>query len=225
LFGTGGAINSPAVRAAILANGNTLDPTVTQTGIRIFSNGLDTRTRGVDLLASYSTDLGELGGIDWSLAANYSDTKVTRIAPPPSQLAAGVALFDKAAISDLETTAPEFRVVASALWTFGDLSVNLKEAYYGESSNFQTRTGAIYYENIVSPTFITDLDIAYKVLEGVTVSVGANNLFNEYPDGVNAAAKQDYLAVNSQSYTGKYPAFSPFGINGGYCYGKLTFGF
>lgn len=225
LFGTGGAINSPAVRAAILANGNTLDSTVTQTGIRIFSNGLDTRTRGVDLLASYFTDLGELGGIDWSLAANYSETRVTRIAPTPSQFAPGVALFDKAAISDLETTAPEFRAVASALWTLGDLTVSLKEAYYGESSNFQTRTGAIYYENSISPTFITDLDIAYDILDGVTISIGANNLFNDYPDGVNAAARQDYLAVNSQAYTGKYPAFSPFGINSGYYYGKLTYAF
>lgn len=225
LFGTGGAINSPAVRAAILANGNTLDSTVTQTGIRIFSNGLDTRTRGIDLLASYATDFGDLGDVDWSLAANYTDTKVTRIAPAPSQLAAGVALFDKAAISDLETTAPEFRIVASALWTLGALTINLKESYYGESSNFQTRTGAIYYQNRISPTLITDLDIGYEVLDGVTVSVGANNLFNEYPDGVNAAAKQDYLSANSQSYTGRYPAFSPFGINGGYYYGKLTYAF
>ena len=46
LFGSGGDVNLPAVLAAIKANGNVLDPTVTQTGINIFTNGLDTRTRG-----------------------------------------------------------------------------------------------------------------------------------------------------------------------------------
>jgi iron complex outermembrane receptor protein len=43
LYGSGGAVNSPAVTAAILANGNVLDPTVVQTGINIFSNAVNTR--------------------------------------------------------------------------------------------------------------------------------------------------------------------------------------
>src|SRR5262249_50712965 len=48
LFGAGSSgANSPAVIAAIAANGNVLDPTVTFQGINIFSNGLNTRTRGV----------------------------------------------------------------------------------------------------------------------------------------------------------------------------------
>jgi iron complex outermembrane receptor protein len=225
LFGTGGAINSPAVRDAILANGNTLDPTVSQTGVRIFSNGLDTRTRGVDLIVNYSSDFGALGDVDWSLAANYTDTKVTRIAPPPAQLAAGVQLFDRTAISDLETAAPKVRVVGAATWTLGDLGVTLKESYFGEAVDYATRTGGIYYENKVSPTVITDLDISYQLTDEVKISVGANNLFNEYPDKQNAALRQDYLSVNNQSYTGQYIQFSPFGINGGFYYGKLQYSF
>ena len=51
LFGQGGAINSQAVVDAITANGNILDPTVTQRGISIFTNGLDTKNSGCGLRA------------------------------------------------------------------------------------------------------------------------------------------------------------------------------
>jgi iron complex outermembrane receptor protein len=64
-----GVVASSAVTAAIIANGNVLDPTVTNTGVNIFSNGLDTRTRGVDLVVSYPTDLGEFGRINWTAAS------------------------------------------------------------------------------------------------------------------------------------------------------------
>lgn len=225
LFGTGGAINSLAVRNAIIANGNLLDTTVTQTGISIFSNGLDTRTQGIDFVATYASDFGAIGDIDWSLTANYNDTKVTRIAPAPSQLAAGVALFDKSAISYLETASPKYRLSAGALWKLGKFTVNLHEALFGPSSIYQTRTGGIYYQTKIDAAFITDLDISYQVLERVRISVGANNLFNKYPDKVNAAARQDYLAANSTGYVTQYANFSPFGIDGGYYYGKLTYTF
>ncbi len=61
LCGTGCTVNSPAVVAAIAANGNVLDPTVTSTGIAIFANGLDTRTRGADLDADLSQSDYKLG--------------------------------------------------------------------------------------------------------------------------------------------------------------------
>ena len=211
--------------AAIAANGNVLDPTVTQQGISIFTNGLDTKTQGVDFVMTFPTDFGDLGSIDWSLTANYTSTELTRIAPPPSQLAAGVSLFDRTAIGYLETTAPKYRFIAVADWSWGPFSVNLKEAYYGESSLFTSRTGATYYETVIDGTFVTDLDISYSVTDDVKVSVGANNLFNEYPNEVNATLRQEYFSVNSNAYVTKYPTFSPFGINGGYYYGKISYSF
>uniref|UniRef100_UPI0025F2AF6E TonB-dependent receptor plug domain-containing protein n=1 Tax=Phenylobacterium sp. TaxID=1871053 RepID=UPI0025F2AF6E len=76
LFGSGGDVNIPAVRAAIIANGNVLDPTVTQTGINIFTNGLNTRTRGAELVVTTTQSLEDWGSIQWSLTGNLTDTKV-----------------------------------------------------------------------------------------------------------------------------------------------------
>jgi len=231
LFGSGGTVNIPAVTQAILANGNVLDPTVIQTGITMFTNGLTTRTRGAEFVLTASSDFAEMGSVQWSLTANYNKTEVTKIKPPPSVLA-GVSLFDLTSISNLETASPEYRIVAGAVWTLGKLSVTLREALYGPSSNFSSRTGcplspvsAACYENKIKAAVITDLEGSYQITDAVRFTVGANNLFNAYPDEVNALLRDDYYRNNSNGYVTKYPTFSPFGINGGYYYSKLTFAF
>ncbi len=226
LFGSGcTGCNSPNVLAAIIANGNVLDPTVTDTGVNIFANGLDTRTQGVDIVMTYASDFGEYGAIDWSLAGSYTKTDVTRIAPPPSGLAAGVALFDATAISDLETASPEYRVVAGALWNADKLSVNTKATLYGPSSEMLSADGATYYKTQIDERIIIDLDISYAVTDAVTVSLGANNLLNEVPEKYNPALLQQYFQDDNNAAVGQYANFSPFGINGGYYYGKLAYTF
>lgn len=224
LFGSGGAFNIAAVRAAILANGNALDPTVTQTGITIFTNGLNTRTRGAEFVATYSSNLDTWGSVNWSLTANVNRTKVTKIKAPPAQLA-GASLFDRTAIANLETASPKYRLVAGALWTFGDLTVSLKEAVYGPSSSLGSRTGAIYYETKIKTAAITDIEVSYRIIPPVKIAIGANNLFNSYPDRVNALLRDDYFRNNSNAHVTQFPTFSPFGINGGYYYGRVTYTF
>ncbi|MDB5948486.1 MAG: tonB-dependent Receptor Plug domain protein, partial [Massilia sp.] len=85
LFGSGAAVNSPAVVAAIKANGNVLDPTVTQTGINIFTNGANTRNTGLELLLNYAGNYGDMGRVDWSAAGNYNKVEITRINQAPAQ--------------------------------------------------------------------------------------------------------------------------------------------
>ena len=233
LFGSGGDVNLPAVRAAIIANGNVLDPTVTQTGINIFTNGLNTRTRGAELVLTTTTDFGDMGRVQWSVTGNVTDTKVTKFAKPPAQLA-GASLFDLTAIDNLETTSPKYRGVVGALWTFGDLQVNLKETLYGPASRRDSRTGCSLatgassptcFKSTIKTTLITDLEVSYKILDAIKISVGANNLFNEYPDKLNPNYRQTFLAANANGYVTQYPTFSSFGINGGYYYGKIAYTF
>ena len=222
LFGAGGAVNSPAVTAAIAANGNVLDSSVTQIGINIFANGLDTRTRGADLAVTYFSEMS-WGRIDWNLGANYNKTDVTKVNTTPAPLVPQ-SLFNATAISDLETAAPKFRTVAGALWSYDRFSVNLRETLYGPASRLQSQDGGTYYEVKIGTTPITDLEIAYQAA-ALKLSVGANNLFNRYPDKVNSALLAVYNAAGSTSAVALYPSFSPFGINGGYYYGRLVYSF
>lgn len=231
LFGSGGTINLPAVRAAILASGSVLDPTVTQTGINIFTNGLDTRTRGADLVVTMRSDLEDWGSVQWSLTGNWSDTKVTKFATPPAQLQ-GASLFDRTSVGFLETSTPKYRAVLGALWTWNDLTVNVKESLYGPASILNNRLGCPLslpasncFKLGIGTTLTTDLEISYKVFETVKLTVGANNLFNKFPDKLNQAYRDTFLAANANGYVTQYPTFSAFGINGGYWYGKINYTF
>ena len=223
LYGSGGANNSAAVIAAIIANGNVLDPTVSVTGVNVFSNGLDTRTRGAEFVLTYSSSLGA-GSVDWSLAANYNSTEVTQIKDAPPQLAPQT-LFDATAIADLETAFPKYRVAGGATWTIGSFSATLRETVYGAASSLESPDGGTYYENKISVTPITDLELSYTFMDALKFTIGANNLFNEYPEQKNADLLAAYRENLDNSAVGIYPSFSPFGINGGYYYAEVGYKF
>jgi iron complex outermembrane receptor protein len=60
------------------------------------------------------------------------------------------------------------------------------------------------------------LDLAGDyTLDQWTFTLGADNVFNEYPDKV--------IAANSTSGILPYSSSSPFGFNGAYVYGKVAY--
>jgi iron complex outermembrane receptor protein len=210
--------------AAIKANGNVLDPTVTKTGISIFSNAANTKNTGLEAVFSYGSNFGDLGKVDWSASANYNKVEVTKVNQAPSQLSPQ-KLLDKAAIASLETASPKVRVNLGALWKKGDWTVNLRESIYGPSSSYSSLDNVTYYQTKIKTLATTDLEVSYRVTKQLTASVGANNVFNKYPDKVN----QDYVAaaraaLNTAAVT-QYPSFSPIGINGGYYYARLNYSY
>ena len=224
LYGSGGAVNSPAVVAAILANGNVLDSTVSQTGINIFSNAVNTRSRGMEFVATLNESYGTYGRVDWSIAANYNKVEVTQINQAPTQLMPQT-LLDKTAISNLETASPKMRVNLGALWKIGNWTVNLREAIYGKSNNYDSEDGAVYHKNEIKMRAITDLEVGYKIDNAWSVAIGANNLFNVYPNGINPALLADQRAALDNAAVTVLPSFSPFGINGGYYYVRANYKF
>ena len=224
LFGSGNTVNSPAVVAAIKANGNILDPTVTRTGISVFSNGVDTKNKGVEAVFSYGSNFGDMGRVDWSAAFNYNKVEVIKINQAPSQLLPQ-KLLDQAAVASLESSSPKTRLNLGALWKLGDWTVNLRESLYGSSSSYSSLNNVDYYQTKIDTLFTTDLEVSYRVTKAITASVGANNLFNKYPDKVNQAYIAAARAAQNTAAVTQYPSFSPIGINGGYYYARVNYTF
>ena len=223
LFGSGGAINSPVVTAAIIAHGNVLDPTVTQTGASIFLNGISTLTQGVDLSANYLTDFDDLGSITWTLAGNYTDISISKIISTPSTFSPGVTLFSQTSQTLLTHANPKEKVGLSALWSLGDWTVNVRETLYGPSSVDYSPNGGTYYTNKISTRAITDLEVGYRFLDAWRLSFGANNLFDERPETVlplNATT-----LTNGGNIVNAPLSISPYGTNGGFYYTRLSFAF
>ena len=231
IFGSGGAINFPVVTQAIIANGNVLDPTVSQTGINIFTNGASTRTRGIDIVASYPTDFGDWGSVNWTVSANFNKTKLTKLGLAPAQLTpvgqtTPIALFDKTAISNLETASPRMKIVGSAFYSLDRFSATLRATLYGKSSEYQSPDGGTYYKQTIKSAVIGDIDVAYKLTKSIEISAGANNVFNKRPPNwtVLPGAFPRTIVTGGNVYDAPM-TFSPYGINGGYYYGRINFSF
>ena len=221
VFASGYGGTSPAVESAILANGNVLDPTVTNFGIQIFANGLDTRTRGAELVMSYPANLGAYGHIEWSLAGNYNDTVITNIHPTPVQLG-GQTLYGPGALSDISTASPKYRGILTAHYTLKRFAATLRESLYGPSSEQEQGDDGNFYKTTIKAAPVTDINLDYQVLPSVTLSLGANNLLDRRPSSYNPALVANYRANLDPQSVLIPPGFSPFGINGGYYYGKIT---
>lgn len=219
LYGVGGAVNSAAVNAAITAHGNSVAG-FSSVQVNIFTNGINTRTRGVDLALAYATDLGASGTIDWSLDGNFNESVITKVAATPSQLA-GQQLYDLTAKSNLTSSSPKEKVSLGAVWTLGDFSLSLRETIYGPSWEWNSPDGGTYYKNEVKTAAITDLEASYSFTDYLKLTFGANNLFDKNPETIGLTPSGDLTTGNTALYDNPNP-YSPYGTNGGYYYVKVS---
>jgi len=225
-----GVVISPAVNAAITANGNQLDPDVLafgESGVNVFTNGINTRTRGGDFTFEFPVD-HVFGHVNYSIGATYNDTVITGFRSTPAELGSA-PLFDATAFSDLTTANPRYVVNLGMLWTAGNASINFLEKIYGPSAEFENDNsdnpaGRIqYFRTDIPVTAITDIDFSYQFRKHLKFTLGATNLFNHYPptlDRTLLAHYNDFVYGDNQGVQ-QYPAFSPFGINGGFYYAKV----
>ncbi len=182
-----------------------------------YTNAIDTRTRGVDVVASWRQDLAAYGTLRVNLGYNHNETKITHIIDNPSQLAAlgsSYVLFDRLSQGYLTKAFPKDKVSIGANWAWEKLSVNLRGTRYG---GYKIEQNTVANDRSYGPKWITDLEASYRVTHAVTASVGANNLFNIYPspNGV----------FNATIGSGQYPGTSPFGFTGGSYYARLQWDF
>jgi iron complex outermembrane receptor protein len=187
--------------AALLAQG--INDASSFQEISFFTNDFDTTTEGVDVVANYAMEM--MGGeTKFSLAYNWTSTEVDRASENISDFR----------IRMLEDNLPAVRYSATANHTNGDWRFLARLNYYG--SIFEDHLDSGLPIDKVGSEFTVDLEVAYNFTEEFTVTVGAKNAFDEYPD-----ENTQYAGIAGSLY----PTTSPIGINGGFYYlrGVYTF--
>ena len=189
--------------------------------VQYFTNGFDTSTKGIDIVGSYRTELAG-GKLNLTAAYNYNQSKVTRFDP---------GVIGVTQLIDIKYLAPAHRANFAANWQMGDFQLNLREAYYGvwrDSNDYPIRAGNLAANPIIDgqhfgAKWITDLDVSYTFADHFTLTLGANNLFNTYPDRIAATIdNRIYLSTNATQNGSVYPrSGGPFGINGGFYYARI----
>jgi iron complex outermembrane receptor protein len=205
---------SPFAQALVSVGANPVDTFV------YFTNAANTRTRGIDLVAEYTTDFGpDWGKVKWSLTNSYNKTTIRSLAPTPSVLSgSGLTVFDRSRIGDLTKAYPKDRVIFGANWQVGKFDLDLRENWYSKTVFVDPTTPARDSTN--KAAFTTDAEVSYQLTKSIALTVGANNVFNKFPSQLNAQAKLYYGWFAQQPV---YNLTAPYGFNGGFYYGRVSF--
>ncbi|MFN3514847.1 MAG: TonB-dependent receptor plug domain-containing protein [Phenylobacterium sp.] len=204
-----GLLSGSGVAAVLTRNG-----LPSNLSVRYFANAIDTNTTGVDVVGSYAHNLDDWGRLRFTLGFNWNKTRIDSIAANPAELAGlGLTLFDRQQQGAVTLSTPRTKLLLGAEWTYDRWRVNLRESRYGEFDNINNNPA---FDQHYGAKWVTDLEVGYEVNERVALAVGANNLFDIYPDR-NTVPDTNGFAP--------FGANSPFGVYGGYYYGRVTVNF
>ena len=184
-----------AIKQALIADG--VPEAAEFTSVRYFTNDFDTKTEGVDVVATYGWET-DLGSTDLLVSFNHTTTEVKNFRP-------GSTIAGGDTIDNLERGAPETRLNLTLTHSINNWYLVGRYSYFGE-----------WYDDHSAAEFdgygLVDLLAQYNFASGMAVSVGAENALNEYPD----------KAINPGNGR-KYPRYSPAGHNGALIYAKISY--
>ena len=193
----------------------------TVSGARFFTNAIDTKSGGVDVVASYGLDFADLGTLKLTAGYNRNQTKVTHVDPtPPELVGQEEVLFGKVERARIEEGQPRSNVLASAQYDFGSFGFTLRGQRFG---SVVTRSTNATLDQRFGAKTITDVALSYRMMGRLTLTAGADNVFDVYPDPNDKGANSATSSGNSNFGIFPYSQFSPFGFNGRFVYGRVSY--
>ena len=168
-----------------------------------FNNDFDTRTQGVDFVTNARFFLTEGGRTNATLAVNYTKTEVTDLGATISPVRA----------RQLEEGLPRWKGFLNLTHEQGRVRGLLRANYFGKYYEAHLEDDTLPIDAGARVT--VDAEVGYEVIDGLELSVGAQNLFDTYPT----------LNPWAGIVGAKYGERSPFGFNGGsyYIRGRYEF--
>ena len=190
---------------------------------QFFANAVDTDTKGVDIVGDWATLAGD-GTLTLTGAANFSKTEVTNVRVPSSLVSKfgsdsaelRTFFFGRAATNRLEASVPHQKGYAALRYAISGVSALVRADYYG-SVAYKPDNPA--NDETFGAKVLFDVDLGYQFTKNAYFAVGADNLFNTFPD---RQTKEANISFGRFLYSRN---ISQFGLNGGFYYGKLQLNF
>lgn len=218
------------------------------TSVRYFTNAADSQTQGVDFTATYGTELGDYGNLTLTGAYNYNETRLRNIKATPGQITSlGIKtpLFDVTERTRVEHGQPRDKFSLAGSWQIDRFTINLHGTRYGRVEQvgltnqsaanvalvasgstpyrtLPTESGSTGNSDIIQelePKWVTDLSVTARIVDGIDLTLGANNLFNVYPTK-NILSTPALTGADTYGVF-PYSEFSPFGFSGAYYYARI----
>ena len=205
---TSNADTTAAQRAAMAAAGVPNPELIGQ--VNYFTNDFNTDTQGLDIVATYGTDLFG-GSTDFSAAYNMTDTEVS------SQ---GSATSDSK-VKRLEEGLPNHRATFTMAQSWENVNAFVRANYFGE----YYAVHADYFGTDADAAVTVDMEVTYSINDSFDVSVGAQNLFDQDAERIDGSAGAVAEGVTGNVLGAIFYETSPMGIEGSYWYVKAGYNF
>ena len=171
---------------------------------RFFINDFSSQTQGVDLVSTY-TPRTFRGNTVFSVALNYTHTALTEESD----------LLTPGDVLGLERGVPRLRWNVAVNQRVGKVGLMGRLHYYGAwVDHFDARFVRGADAPILDGRYIFDLEASMPITRGVTLAIGGQNVFDTFSQRMDLFA--DVFGL-------PYSQFTPWGLSGGYYYGRLNY--
>jgi iron complex outermembrane receptor protein len=104
-------------------------------------------------------------------------------------------------------------------WTRAWLGATLKATYYGKLIQAFNGNNALG-DYTLEPKTLIDAEVRANVWKGLQLAVGVNNLLDTYPTTPPYVLNGQTISTNG---VGAFPEYSPFGWQGRFLYGRVSY--
>lgn len=172
-----GASGNPANPLDILLTNNNLSD------VSFFSNAIDTRTSGIDVvLSKQNIGLGN-GELDLNLSGNYTiqNERDGAVKDIPLVANSGQSVVNETQEALFFTSRPKTKWILGANYDINKWGLSLNNTYFGKTT-FKQQGLSNDLRTEFTPKIVTDLGINYSASEKLTIALNINNLLNVLPE-------------------------------------------
>ncbi|HAB52863.1 MAG TPA: TonB-dependent receptor, partial [Ignavibacteriales bacterium] len=143
---------------------------------QFFTNALDTKTKGVDIILTYQNSFDE-NDFKFSLAGNFNKMELGKIKTSSKLAGKEDIYFGKREQAFLLASAPETKLSFSIDYSRDKFNASLRMIYFGKI----TLIDWLDTEDIYEAKLTADASLSYEFTDNLTLLIGGANIFDIYP--------------------------------------------
>ena len=151
--------------------------------VSFFTNAIDTRTSGIDVVLSYNNiEVGE-GKLGFNLSGNYTieNEREGDVKNPTLVANAGQSVVNETQEALFFTSRPVTKWILGANYEIGKFDFSLNNTYFGKTTFKQDGLDNNLRTEFI-PKIVTDLAVNFAFTEKLTLALNVNNILNVLPE-------------------------------------------